>query len=99
MTITVQLPPEVEAELRARAARNDAAAVRDLLTHAVAPAVDAAVADLLHPSSDPPPVRRADGLTDAEFEALADELAGLGPDLPPLPDEAFGRESLYADHL
>jgi len=44
-------------------------------------------------------VRHADGLTDVEFEALADELASMTPVLPPLPDEAVSREGIYEDHL
>lgn len=98
MTITLQLPPGVEAELRARAARKDAAAVRDLLTQAITPAVDAAVADLLNASNDTPSVRHTNGLTDAEFEALADELAGLLPAAPSLPNHAVSREGIYGDH-
>jgi hypothetical protein len=43
-------------------------------------------------------VRRADGLTDAEFEALTDELVYRTPDLPTLSDEAVSREGIYADH-
>jgi hypothetical protein len=72
MTITLQLPPEVEAELHARAARRDAVAVRDLLIQTVTLAVDAAVTNLLNASGDNRPTRYANGLTGAEFEALAD---------------------------
>jgi hypothetical protein len=48
--------------------------------------------------SEPP-----DELTDAQFEALADQLADelsscLGPETPPLPDEAVSREGIYEGH-
>lgn len=44
------------------------------------------------------------GLSDDEFEALADQLADefmtcVGPDCPPLSNCAVSREGLYEDHL
>ena len=94
MIITVELPPDVEAQLREGAARHDAATVRRLLAEVLAPTVEATVAALLRdPAHDI--VRRADGLTDAEFEALTDELVNIAPSLPALPDEAVSREGIY----
>lgn len=96
MTITVDLPADLEATLRERAARGDGEAVRRLLTEAVVPAVDATAEALLRDPSHEFG-RRADGLTDAEFEALADQLAGMSP-LPLLSDHAVSREGIYEDH-
>jgi hypothetical protein len=44
-----------------------------------------------------------DELTDAQFEAIADQLADelsscLGSDRPPLSDEAVSREGIYDGH-
>jgi hypothetical protein len=97
MVITLELSLEAEAKLRESAARQDVETVRRLLTEAVGPSLDAAVEALL---SDPSHglARRADGLTDAEFEALADELVTMTPALPTLSDEAVSREGIYAEH-
>jgi len=91
MTITVQLPPELEAKLRAEIARHNAERVRRLLAEAVAPAVEA----LLRPT--------AGQLSDEEFEALADLLANEAtasarPDAPVLSDYAVSRVGIYEDH-
>lgn len=43
-------------------------------------------------------IRRADGLTDAEFEALIVELDSFSQPAHSLPNEAFSRESIYDDH-
>ena len=93
MIITLELPPDMEAKLREGAARQDEETVRRLLTEAVAPTVEALLRDPSHGIA-----RRADGLTDAEFESLADELVNMTPALPTLPDEAVSRESIYEDH-
>jgi hypothetical protein len=95
--ITLELSPEAEVKLRESAARRDGEAVRRLLTEAVGPSLNAAVEALLRDPSGGL-AGRADGLTDAEFEALADELVTMTPALPPLPDEAISREGIYADH-
>lgn len=98
MTITLQLSPDVELQLREGAARRDVEIVRRILTDAVTPTVDATVRALLQDpsvSSIPP----QGSLTDAEFESLADELADMKPSLPSLSDEAVSREGLYSDHL
>ena len=90
MTITLEVPPHLEGPLRDSIARGDAAEVQRLLAEAFAPTV----ADML--KQEPPP------LSDAEFEALADQLAdeweadgGAGIVLP---DEALTREGIYGDH-
>jgi hypothetical protein len=97
MTIHIDLPAESEASLRDSAARKDAAAVRRLLSEAVEASLDAAVEELLR-DPDHALLRRADGLTDAEFETLADELADMTPAVPSLPDDAITREGIYAEH-
>lgn len=97
MILTLELPPDVEAKLREGAANHDAEAVRSLLADAVARIVDATVDALLqNPSLEE--VRRADGLTDMEFEALVDELVNLSPVVPTLPDAALSREGIYENH-
>jgi len=97
MIITLELPPEVETKLRDTAARHDAGAVRRLLTEAMEHVVDSTVEALLH---DPLHGSRRgdDGLTDMEFEALADEVMTLAPPLPALSDSAICREAIYEDH-
>jgi hypothetical protein len=97
MFITLELPPEVEMKLRDTAARQDAGAVRRLLTEALEQVVDTTVEALLH---NPTYGIRGDddGITDIEFEALADELMTLAPSLPSLPDSAIRREAIYEDH-
>jgi len=91
MVITIDLPPEVEAQLRESASRGDSETVRRLLADALIPTVEALLRQ--------PPQE----LTDEEFERLADELAdmvdaALGPDHQPLSDYAVSREGLYQDH-
>ncbi|MBM4045507.1 MAG: hypothetical protein FJ279_10365 [Planctomycetes bacterium] len=91
MTITLQLPPELEAKLRTEIARHDAERLRQLLAEALAPAVEM----LLRTG--------ADQLSDEEFEALADELANEGaasiaPHAPLLSDYAVSRAGIYEDH-
>lgn len=97
MIITLELPPEVETKLRDTAARHDAGAVRQLLIEAIDQVVDTTVEALLH---DPMhgASRGDDGLTDKEFETLADELMNMAPSLPLLPDRAIHREAIYEDH-
>jgi hypothetical protein len=91
MTITLEIPPEVERAIREEAAQGNLDAVRRLLVEALNPAVDAWVrrqaSDIRH---------------DSEFERLSDQLADLfeeyvGPACTPLSDDAIGREGLYED--
>ena len=92
MKITLELSPDVEAQLRESATRHDAEAVRRLLMEAVAPTVEALLREA------------PDELTDAEFETLAAQLADeviacLGPSVPSLSDYAVSRAGIYEDHL
>jgi len=91
MKITLELSPDVEAQLRESVARCDADAVRRLLVEAFTPTVEALL-------------RETPGeLTDAEFEAVADQLANelaacLRSNAPSLLDYAVSREGIYGDH-
>ncbi|MBZ5621279.1 MAG: hypothetical protein LAQ69_21505 [Acidobacteriia bacterium] len=83
MTITVDITPEVEAEL----ARQAAARGR---------AIEAYAASLLEEAAHlPAGVNR---LTQDRLEATLREMAQFSHKIPSLPDEAFTRESLYQDH-
>jgi antitoxin ParD1/3/4 len=91
MKIILELPPDVESRLRESVARHDADAVRHLLVEAFAPTVEALLRAL------------PEALTDAEFEAVADQLADKllacrGPNAPSLSDEAISRTGIYEDH-
>ncbi len=91
MKITLELPPDVEAQLRESVARYDADAVRRLLVDTLTPTVEALLREL------------PDRLTDAEFEAVADQLADelttcRGPHAPALSDRAVSRAGIYEDH-
>lgn len=91
------LPADRCVHLREDATCHDAATVRRLLAEAIAPTMEATVAALLR-DPDHDIVRRTDGLTDAEFEALTDQLVNIAPSLPMLPDDAVSREGIYEDH-
>lgn len=86
MTITIDLSPEVEAQLRECMLRGDDTEFRNVVTRAIVPHVEARLLET-------PPK-----LTLEEYEALADELADIVGDVPPLPDYAFTRESFYEGH-
>lgn len=91
MQITLELSPDIEGQLRESVAHGDAEAVRRLLVEVLTPTVEA----LLHEA----PAE----LTEAEFEAVADQLADefradLGPNAPSLLDYAVSREGIYEDH-
>jgi antitoxin ParD1/3/4 len=91
MKITLELSPDIEAQLRESAAHRDADAVRRLLVEVLTPTVEALLQET--PAE----------LTDAEFEAVADQLAdelmaSLGPETPSLSDYAVSREGIYEGH-
>ena len=92
MTITLDLSPEMEALLRESAARQDAEAVRRVLTDAMAPTVEA----LLRESAS----RTArDDEAEILLDRLADQLeACMGSDVAPLPDDAVSRAGIYRNH-
>jgi antitoxin ParD1/3/4 len=91
MTITLEVPPHLEGRLRDSIARGDAAEAQRLLAEAFA----STVAEMLREA---PPL-----LSDAEFEALADQLADdveacSGDAAAFLSKEALTREGIYGDH-
>ncbi len=91
MTITVQIPPNIERQIRKSISLGETDAVRHLLLEIL----EATVETLMSNNSQ---------LSDDEFEALADQLAdefmvSVGPDCPPLSDYAVSREGLYEGHL
>lgn len=93
MTITLDIPHHIEAQIYEHAARGDADAVRHLLVEALGPAVESLIRR--HTKSKP---------SQDDFELLADQLASelmeyIAPDTPPLSDEAVSRRGLYEDHL
>ena len=83
MTITINIKPEIEAEL-----------TRQAEIHGMD--VPAYAASLLEQAAKPPQpdVDRDLG----KFEKSLDRIAQFSDKIPALPDEAFSRESLYRDH-
>ena len=94
MSITVEIPDDVEKKIQENVVRGDIKAARHLLLEAVFPKVEASIMDNDTSKS----------VSNKEFEALLDKLADLSekyidPDCPPLSDYAVSREGLYEDHL
>jgi hypothetical protein len=88
MTITLELSPEQETRLREKAGNQDADAVRQVLVQAMEPTVDTLLRDTSRQ------------LSDAEFEACADQLAdewaaSADPEALPLSKAAVSRDSIY----
>lgn len=82
MTITIDLPPDIEPSLRERAGLAGQDIDEWLLS--------LARREAMLPAYQP--------LTAEEFDRLADELADtVGPEILPLPDEAMSRENMYGD--
>ena len=83
MTITVDITPEARAELARRAAEHGRA-------------VEAYTASLLEEAAHLPGGEHR--LSQDRLENALREMAQFSHKIPPLPDEAFTRESLYEDH-
>ena len=83
MTITVDIRPEVQAEL-----------VRQAAAHGRA--VEAYVAGLIEEAVRLP--AGADGLSQDRLEGTLREVAQFSSKIPVLADDAFTRENLYRDH-
>jgi hypothetical protein len=81
VTITVQLEPEVETSLLARA-------------RAQGMTLDAYVQSLIEGAAAEPESQQ---MSDEEFEAALDELAEGSEQLPILPPEAYTREGIYGN--
>ena len=83
MTITIDIKPEVQAELSRQAAANGV----DISAYAAALLEEAAHV-----------VAGSKVLTPEQLDKTLEELAQFSYKIPSLPDEAFSRESLYRDH-
>lgn len=93
MTITVEIPHDVEKQIQENVARGDIKAVRRLLQETVFPAVEASIMSRAAPPT----------VSNEEFEALANKLVNtfmemVDPNCPPLSDYAVSREGIYAGH-
>ncbi|MCI0495486.1 hypothetical protein L0Z72_10810 [candidate division KSB1 bacterium] len=94
MTITVQIPHDIELKIHEKVSRGDTKAVRKLL-------LDALVFSVVEKSiirSTPPK------LSNEEYEVLADQLADefmdyVGANFPHLSDYAVSREGIYEDSV
>jgi len=83
MTITVDITPEVQAELARQAAAHGRA-------------IESYAASLLEEAVHPP--AGSNRLSQDRLENTLREMAQFSHKIPSLPDEAFTRESLYQDH-
>jgi len=83
MIITVDIRPEVQAELTRQAAAHGRA-------------LEAYVASLLEEAVRLPAC--SDRLSQDRLESALRDMAEFSHKIPTLPDEAFTRESLYQDH-
>lgn len=84
ITITIDIKPEIEAEIVTQAAARG----MDVPAYAATLLEEAAH----RPSAGP---KR---LSLVQFEKTLDEMAQFSHKIPSLPDEAFSRASLYQDH-
>jgi hypothetical protein len=84
MIITVEIKPEVQAELATQAAARG----MDVPAYAAA---------ILEQAAQPAPLEPQNRSLE-EFEKTLDRIAQFSYKIPVLPDEAFSRENLYQDH-
>ena len=84
MTITINIKPEIEAEL----ARQAEIRGMDVPEYA---------ATLLEQAAKPKQLQVTDRGVE-EFEKSLDRIAQFSDKIPALPDKAFSRESIYRDH-
>jgi antitoxin ParD1/3/4 len=90
MTITVEIPHDVEKQIQESIAHGDIKAARQLLQESVLPTVEAAIMDNTASAE----------LSYEEFEKMANKLADMAeeyidPNCPPLSDYAVSREGIY----
>ena len=83
MTIHVEIPSEIQAELALQARARG----MDVPTYAATLLKDAVQ-----------PERTSDKRSLEDFEETLDRIAQFSHKIPILPDEAFSRESIYQDH-
>jgi len=94
MTITVQIPHDIEMKIHEKVSRGDTNAVRYLLLDALIPKIVETWINKNVQSK----------LSNDEFEVVADQLADqfmayVGPNSLPLSDYAVSREGIYEDYL
>jgi antitoxin ParD1/3/4 len=92
LTVTLDLPPDVEAELRMSIAHGDTERVRQVLTDALIPTVEALLQDATAPLGD-----------HHAWDSLADQLiatfaTAVPANLPVLSDYATSRAGMYEEH-
>jgi hypothetical protein len=83
MTITVDIAPDIQAELTRRAIAQGSP-------------LEVYAANLLAASVEGPPNRSA--LTESRIDITISEMAQFSHSIPALPESAFTRESIYKDH-
>lgn len=94
MTITVEIPHDLEMKIHEKASRGDTHSIRYLLLDALIPEIVEAWINRNTKAK----------LSNEEFETLADQLTDeflsyVGPNFPPLSDYAVSREGIYEDYL
>jgi len=95
MTITVEIPDDVEKKIQESVVSGDIKTAQSLVLEAVFPTVKDSIVNNTAESQE---------LSYEEFKALANKLVEtfmeyVGPDCPPLSDYATSREGIYEDHL
>lgn len=91
MTITFQIPPDIEKLVREKISRGDTDAVRSLLVEALEPTLQTLMKEKPQLSIEEMEIR---------LDRLADKfMEYVGPDVPPLSDYAVSREGIYGGHL
>lgn len=93
MSITIELPAEVERKLRAVA--NDPKAAQRILSDEVASLTSMALAAL----DDAPVLPQPKRLTSEEFKAIYEDLIAVMKDHPTIYSGTYTREEIYEDHL
>jgi hypothetical protein len=83
MTLTIEIKPEVEAALAARAESQGV----DVASYAASLVEEAVAPDLPRPKRSPEEVR-----------AWLDRIAKYSDRIPDMPGETFSREMIYRDH-
>lgn len=90
MTITLELPPELQLKLRTNIARRDRESIRQLLADALTPKVEALFQQ---------PQRQSDDDFEANADLLAEEFAAcVQYTSPQLSDYAVSRAGIYEEH-
>ena len=97
MTITIEIPDNIEKQVQKSVAHGDMETARQLLLETISPTIEACIINnAMQPELPPQPSYE-------EFKALLDKLTDLAeqyidPNLPPLSDYALSREAIYEGH-